>query len=387
MTSLDLEYQDIQEVLSSLILANMPYKQRLALMKGSSLPDDFLLGNETVANFNVVISQVMAVFHEATPPAAGITLQAWAKVLAKNWQASTKEITFFTSGSTGMPVPATHPISYHEQEVTALARLFSDRKRIMGFVPRHHIYGFLFSVLLPKALAIEVEWHQPMPTLGLKKILRSGDLVIGFPLFWEKLAKLGVHIPQGTHGVTSTGPCAARIIQALQSNGLTRMTEMYGSSETGGIGYRDTPGSSYKLLPYWQRTQKDFSLTRTFTNGETKEFPLQDTLQWETKSLFIPVGRADKAVQVAGVNVYPKRVKEIIEHHPKVKECVVRLMRPDEGYRLKALVVPSPKTNVAQLERELRLIAKENLSQYERPSSWTFSEALPTNSMGKLADW
>ena len=53
----------------------------------------------------------------------------------------------------------------------------------------------------------------------------------------------------------------------------------------------------------------------------------------------VPLKRRDACVQVAGINVYPKHVEKILSQHPAVKTCRVRLMRPEEGTRLKAFVV------------------------------------------------
>ncbi|WP_147821958.1 AMP-binding enzyme [Salidesulfovibrio onnuriiensis] len=388
MRSLPFTAIDVREMLSSLLLAETPYAQRIQWAQGASLPEDFALDAIAPDALSRIGQRADAMFHARTAGSLkGMRLEEWARAIAGHWNNSPENITFFTSGSTGEPVPATHPFAVHEQEITALAKQFRDRTRIVGFVPRHHIYGFLFSVLLPKALEIEVAWQQPMPTPGLISALRPGDLVIAFPLFWEKLVQLGTPVPEGVFGVTSTGPCPAAVIHALRENGLERMTEVYGSSETGGIGYRHEPSAAYTLLPHWNQTDDPGKLLRSMPNAPDREYPLQDHLIWEDHKRFRPAGRTDKAVQVAGINVYPKRVRETILGHPDVRECAVRLMRPEEGARLKALVVPRAESDPHRLEQELRVLAAKSLTQYERPGSWTFADRLPTNTMGKVADW
>ncbi len=385
---LPLETRDVQEMLSSLLLSETPYDQRIRWAQGASLPDDFPLDEATLPALPALAKRADGMFLADTAPfLENMTLSQWAGAITGGWNGSPEKITFFTSGSTGEPVPATHPYSRHEQEILAQAEVFQGRKRIVGFVPRHHIYGFLFSVLLPKALGVEAVWRQPMPTPGLVGDLRAGDLVVAFPLFWEKLMRLDVTFPPGVFGVTSTGPCPAEVLHALRGQGLERMTEVYGSSETGGIGYRHAPTDAYTLLPYWRRTANVSTILRTFKGGATKAFTLQDRLEWRTETAFRPLGRRDKAVQVAGINVYPDRVRDMLLGHPQVVECAVRLMRQEEGTRLKALVVPKENTDTGDLEHELRAWARANLSQYERPGSWSFANVLPKNSMGKTADW
>ena len=63
-------------------------------------------------------------------------------------------------------------------------------------------------------------------------------------------------------------------------------------------------------------------------------------------------------------------------------------MRPDEGDRLKAFVVPVATTaHEDALRLELRRFATASLSPAERPGAYAFGSALPRGAMGKLADW
>ena len=63
-------------------------------------------------------------------------------------------LTFRTSGSAGTPRRCTHALATLWQETQVLAGLVPGRRRILSAVPSHHIYGFLFTALLPRALGI-----------------------------------------------------------------------------------------------------------------------------------------------------------------------------------------------------------------------------------------
>ena len=294
-------------------------------------------------------------------------------------------LTFRTSGSSGAPKRCAHALAGLWREVGELARLASGRRRVLSAVPAHHIYGFLFTVLLPQAAAAAA----PLPVVDLRASspavlaaqLAPGDLVVAHPDFWNQVAALGTRFPGDVVGVTSGAPCPDATARALASRGL-RLLQVYGSSETAGVGWREEAGAPYRLLPYWRRGAQDHTIER----GDER-FPLQDRLDWIDGERFVPDGRIDQAVQVGGTNVYPAYVAEVLALHPGVRECVVRPMRPDEGTRLKAFVVATEGVLPATLREELDGWIAERLAPPERPAAFSFGPALPRGPGGKPADW
>ena len=69
-------------------------------------------------------------------------------------------------------------------------------------------------------------------------------------------------------------------------------------------------------------------------------------------------------------------------------QAAVRLMRPEEGVRLKAFVVPKDGAGTEQ-EPHLQLWAwiDRELAPPERPKALRFGPALPMTPEGKAADW
>jgi 4-coumarate--CoA ligase len=111
-------------------------------------------------------------------------------------------------------------------------------------------------------------------------------------------------------------------------------------------------------------------------------------LRWCGERSFRPDGRIDAAVQVGGVNVFPAYVADVLRMHPQVADASVRLMRADEGARLKAFVVPRAEDADADaLARDLDAFAAARLHAPERPAAYTFGARLPRQASGKAADW
>jgi 4-coumarate--CoA ligase len=251
-------------------------------------------------------------------------------------------------------------------------------------------------VLLPRALGVgpdAVADLRGMSPGAVARRLGSGDLVVGFPDFWRAFAPIASDLPDGIMGVTSTAPCPMEVAQAVADAGVARLVQVYGSSETAGVGWRDAPDQDYHLFPYWEAESDGATLSRRRPDGSRAAYPLQDKLAWSAPDRFRPTGRIDHAVQVGGVNVFPAYVADVLRMHPQVADAAVRLMRPDEGRRLKAFVVPRDGAPLedgaaaAVLRAELGAWIAQRLSTPERPASYTFGNALPRQASGKASDW
>jgi 4-coumarate--CoA ligase (photoactive yellow protein activation family) len=326
---------------------------------------------------------------------AGMDDALLARTRLSDWVASARAslaiddtaLTFRTSGSSGAPKRCSHRLAGLWREVDELARLAPGRRRMLAAVPAHHIYGFLFTVLLPQAsgAALPVLDLRGTSPAALAGMAEPGDLVIGHPDFWGQVAALAPALAPDVVGVSSGAPCPDATARALLYSGV-RLLQVYGSSETAGVGWRERAGEPYRLFPYWRRALRENTVER-MVGGEAESFPLQDRLDWIDDTQFLPNGRIDQAVQVGGTNVFPAYVAEVLEMHPGVAQCAVRLMRPDEGTRLKAFVVPAEGFAPATLRAELSSWLAERLTPAERPAAFSFGPALPRQPGGKPADW
>ncbi|WP_426112237.1 AMP-binding enzyme [Massilia sp. PWRC2] len=334
--------------------------------------------------------------------AAALDADADADVVAGNGQ-----LTFRTSGSIGTPKPCVHDLANLLQEVAVLATLLPGRRRIVSAVPAHHIYGFLLTVLLaqqaaatdPSASSLVVCDVRAQLPAAVWQNARAGDLVIGYPQFWQAaLAGAGAApLAADVVGVSSTAPCADALATALLAAGLARLLQIYGSSETAGVGWRDAAAAPYQLLPFWQRSSQGEGedadgaiVLRTLASGATQPYRLQDRLHWYDDGRFLPLARLDDAVQVGGINVFPAALATLLRQHPAVQDAAVRLMRADEGERLKAFIVVNEGSQGADpllLHAQLDAWMRAQVAPAARPASYTFGAALPRQRNGKLADW
>lgn len=314
------------------------------------------------------------------------TLGQWIQVVQQSWTVQNDAITFFSSGSMNKTKSCEHTLITLIQEVELLIQFFSETKRIVSFVPCHHIYGFLFTIILPKFLAIPVVEVPLFPHKKYLDMFEPYDLIIGTPTCWEVLERTIEHFPEHVQGITSTHYCPPQIIHALYSLGLEKMTEIYGTSETAGIGYRTDPYLPYLLFPHWQQ-ENEQTLLRFHPDGNATSYVIPNQLVWEDMQHYWVGKRTDCAIKTANQLVYPEQVRQILQQHPAIVECVVR---PIETQRaLKALIVLTDielKDDLA-FQKHFYIWLHQKLLPHEVPKFITFTQHIPKNGLGKVLDW
>ena len=319
------------------------------------------------------------------------SVKGWADAMQRARSAGAQGFTFSTSGSTGKRRHIRHAYDSLTAEAHSWAQVLQTAalpvRRIVTMVPCHHIYGFIWGVLVPKAMDVLVidASHEALPEL------HAGDLLVGVPDQWHWLAGSLSSGAAPVQGVTSTAPMSGLVHQRLiTAKGATpprlaRLLQIYGSTETGGIGWRDDPDASYTLAPGRSRGAGG-EIELLLPGGTLVALALEDEVRWTGTSQFELLRRTDNCVQVGGHNVSVTWVREQLLAYPAVEDASVRLDTFAPHPRLKAFIVLKAPANQA-LQTELQEWALENLPWYAALGSICYGAELPRNAMGKLSDW
>jgi 4-coumarate--CoA ligase (photoactive yellow protein activation family) len=301
----------------------------------------------------------------------------WCDVVEQSLRATGTQLTFRTSGSTGAPKRCTHRVADLLAEASRWAEYLDGPTHLIALVPSHHIYGTLFTAMLPDLLGCPVE-----RAYGADAVARAaaGSVVIATPTMWQYLSRSLLAFPPDVVGVSSTAPMPAQLAHQLGGQRLARLLEVYGSTETAGIAVRDRHDAPFRLLDRWMR---DATGGLVCEGGEPVALP--DAAEWLDERHFALRGRIDGAVQIGGLNVFPDRVRDVLLAHAGVAEAAVRL-DADTG-RLKAFVVPAAGTAGETLVAELDRWCGARVADVERPRRIAVGANLPRSAMGKPADW
>lgn len=311
-------------------------------------------------------------------------------MVAKSRDVHSKGFTVATSGSTGQPKACEHAWSCLIEEVDEFIHIFKNEydlspTRVVALIPSHNLYGMLFTVLLPHQLDASVVRGFKEYSQVRNGRLHPGDVVVGFPEFLTQIAAEMPALPAGVIFISSAGSCSANTVHQLYALGAARVVDIYGSSETAGVGYRSEPESHYRLLPRWHRD--DQNTQRLIDRQHLTAHELPDNIVWETANTFVITGRIDKAVSTRGTNVFPNRIADLIQQHPDVSDASVRPLTLHEGNGLKAFIVLQHTVASAETKQHIRDWLTHHLSPIEIPKHISFGEQLPVNSMCKPRDW
>jgi 4-coumarate--CoA ligase len=265
-----------------------------------------------------------------------------------------------------------HHLDRLRAEVLFWADLLAPVRRIIALVPAHHIYGFIFTVLLPQALGCPgVRQNEALG--ALQAGVGPGDLVVGLPEWWHYLVASGAALG-GSTLISSTAPCPEHLRRGVMAAGAGSLMEVYGSTETAAIGYRFEDQQAYTLLPLWRRDGQDHGLHDAAPiEGAPAEASLQDHLTWLADDRFVVGERLDGCLPIAGSKVNPAVVVACLASHPMVARCTVQAVETPAGMRLAAEVVPSAAAHGLEahaIEARLAAFCQSQLPAAAQPAQW-----------------
>ncbi|TPG37996.1 acyl-CoA synthetase [Sphingomonas koreensis] len=364
----------------------LPVPTLAAAAKNDATFDEAGLGIDSLEQMGVrsALAEMFAIepFSSKRDDARATSVAEWAEFVIDHWQYCEPALWLRSSGTTGTSKLCRHLLADLLDEARHFSAVVGSRRRVLALVPGEHIYGLIWTILLPTVADLPV-----FRTTGVDGIpLAPGDLAIAAPDHWRSLVRAGALIPPDVTGVNAAGPLADADKRKLLDAGLARMLDVYGSSETGGIGMREALCSDYTLLPRWRFAPPADGASEekhSIVSKDGSVVALPDTVVVNDAGFRLGV-RRDGAVQVGGRNVDPTVVANALLGHPMVCDVAIRL--GDTG-RLKAFVVPKGRPDGDKLIGELAAQAAARLPAYSRPVAYRLGLKVPRNAMGKLEDW
>lgn len=250
----------------------------------------------------------------------------------------------FTGGSTGKPKVWSKSPRNLLAEAFYLKEKFalSEEDLFVSTVPPYHIYGLLFSVLAPfTAQAQILPDIYTFPQEIISTINKhKATVLISVPIHYRALKVNNLSAPTLKVAFSSSGVLnRADAIHFQKKTGLG-ITEIYGSTETGGIASHNISEHAESWKPFdviaWKIDGKRLSIKSDFVSAEMKRdadgFCLTgDEARADKDNRFVLLGRADGIVKVAGKRVDLLDVQNKIKILPTVRDVVVVSLPTEKG--------------------------------------------------------
>lgn len=303
-----------------------------------------------------------------------------------------------TSGSSGEAKRIDKCLRQLTNEVQALEQLWGDELGnacLIGSVATQHIYGLLFRVLWPLCAGRPfLRTQLPFPE-DLQRASREQQAFawvtspallkrMGDNLDWPALSPVKKVFSSG-------GALPADAADSIEQRLGQRPTEILGSSETGGIAWRQG-ASLWQPFADVQLSQDDHGALRIqspyLPPGHTEQG--SDAVRFEADGRFELLGRLDRIVKLEEKRISLPMLEQALAAHPWVADARLGVVQEGRAV-LGALLVLSAAGLQAlrgQGRRALTGALREHLGQHcealALPRRWRLLRQLPFNSQGKL---
>jgi len=299
----------------------------------------------------------------------------------------------FTGGSTGTPQIWSKTGENLFGEGFSLARHFAvtEQDCIVATVPPCHIYGLLFSVILPLVSGASVVMATPSFPGEIADVIQEqrATLLAGIPPHYRALRGKKVAGSSLRLAFSSAGMLDAEDNEAFSHLNKVGIVEVYGSTETGGIATRNRHlgETSFTAFPAvsWTIKEDRLCVRSPYLSPELPVaddgfFTTGDRVERSGTTQFILKGRVDGVTKVGGKRVDLEEVRAVIKKVPQVSDCVVMAL-PDSGGREHRIVALVQGTEVDM--NLLRQTLADSLEFYALPRLLKTINRIPLQENGK----
>jgi acyl-CoA synthetase (AMP-forming)/AMP-acid ligase II/3-hydroxymyristoyl/3-hydroxydecanoyl-(acyl carrier protein) dehydratase len=308
------------------------------------------------------------------------------------------KLVIFTSGSTGQPKPIEKRLIQLQLEITALekqwGKLLGDAE-VLSTVSHQHIYGLLFRVLWP--LSAGRCFHSSSylnPEILVNNIKNSSAYWVASPAHlkrldqnspWQGIADLKAIFSSG-------GVLSEHVEQQIMTACEQSVIEIYGSSETGGIAWRQQhQHKGWTLFPdiLLNAVDGNWHLSSPYLSDNTN-YPLDDKITVLDDGRFTLHGRSDRIVKIEEKRLSLTELEQHLVAMPWIDEAHALVMA--EKRDVVAVIAVLNQQGFQYLSemgrnrfiKQLRKLLETGFEAVVLPRKWLFVNTMPLTQQGKL---
>ncbi|CAG0961407.1 Acetyl-coenzyme A synthetase [Methylophilaceae bacterium] len=310
-------------------------------------------------------------------------------------------IHLYTSGSTGEPKLIRKSLAQLEMEINALETLWGQRlgnAAIIATVPHQHIYGLIFRLLWPLSAerifdsttcTMPDSLRQRLTLLGNAALISSPAQLARLP----ELESLTALKPRPIIIFSSGGPLPANAAKAFYQALGEAPTEVFGSTETGGIAWRRQDRDDlWTTLPgiAVDCDEDNALLLKSPFLDDISPLRMEDAIELRPDNRFRLLGRLDRIVKIEEKRLSLPDMESRLLAHPWVSNASIIALQGQRRSIGAAIVLNASGQEALEtrgrreISQQLRKHLASNFEAVLLPRYWRFPAELPTDGRGKL---
>ncbi len=308
------------------------------------------------------------------------------------------DIRFYTSGTTGHPKKVQQRLLEMERDTTYVIGRWGEewlKRKFIATVSQHHIYGFLYYVVIPFTLGIPCRRYKIEFPEEFEPLDDVPYAIIAVPAFLKRTnaSREGKKLNMVDPFIFTSGGLLTPEV-AKETNDIFGYWpwEGYGSTETGAIAYRQSKnGLNWHPIPtatIWKNEEGCLAISSPYIQNP-KGVQTGDLVDIMEDGSFILKGRADSIVKIEEKRISVTEVETRLMESGLVKDCAVVPMSDRRQYLAAAVVLNDEGTKkFADTEKYLinRHFHDYLMNFFENvvlPKKWRFLDEIPVDSQGK----
>jgi 3-hydroxymyristoyl/3-hydroxydecanoyl-(acyl carrier protein) dehydratase len=314
------------------------------------------------------------------------------------------QLVVYTSGSSGHPSAIEKHLRQLEAEVRNLQAAFGPwlaaGPTVYSTVSHQHIYGLLFSTLWPLASGRPFDTARlAYPEQMAAGLAQRASVLVSSPAHLKRLPETldwGAARARLLCIFSSGGPLPPESADAALALLGHSPAEVYGSSETGGIAWRQRAlhGDRWQPLPgvRW-RLQEQTLWVHSAHLPDDKWWETADRAKPLADGGFVLLGRADRIVKIEENRVSLTAIEAALCANGDIAEARAFLLAAGGGDKLAIAAVPTEQgwhalrvEGKRAFNEKLRAALLQTVVRVALPRRFRYVRALPVNSQGKSTE-
>jgi len=307
-------------------------------------------------------------------------------------------IVMYTSGSTGKPKEVSQRLIEFENDNNFVISKWGDeiiKRKICSTVSQQHIYGLLYSVLLPFTAGIPFRRNRIEFPEELEKLTDTEYTLITVPAFLKRAVEIENNKSLNLRSpwiFTSGGVLDLQTAEKTNNIFGFWPLEVYGSTETSGIAWRQSK-NGLEWMPFdnakISKNSDDCLVICSPYIKDENGFETADIVEILEDGRFILKGRIDSIVKIEEKRISLIEVENCILKSGLASDACVISLEDKRQYLAAAIVFNEKGKNEFNSAEKLKINKywKDYLSKYFEgvvvPRKWRYLDKLPLDAQGK----